>query len=192
MIKQLVSLVAIALAGLPASALAQAGNSSTGTVAVDGRVAPVCILGGPNPALIDLGVMIATSGTRAGRIAVLPSRSVSLPSSYCNFAGSQVTVTANALLAANATAPATGFARAVNYTATAAGWAAANAATTTAATANGSSASSSGNGGSHPLPKLADIGVTLSAFSAPGDALLVPGNYSGTVTVTLGPAAVVN
>lgn len=189
MIKQLVSLTAIALAALPASAMAQAGNSSTGTVAVDGRVAPVCILGGPIPALVDLGVMIATSGTRAGRIAVLPVRSVSLPASHCNFAGSRVTVTANALLAANATAPATGFARAVNYTATADGWAAASAAATTAATSNGSSASSSGNGGSHPLPKLADIGVTLSAFSVPGDALLVPGNYSGTVTVTLGPAA---
>ena len=190
MIKQLVSLTALALTALPASALAQAGNSSTGTVAVDGRVAPICILGGPNPALVDLGVMIATSGNRAGRIAVLPARSVSLPASHCNFAGSRVTVTANALLAANAAAPAAGFARAVNYTATAAGWAAANAATTTAATANGSSASSIGNGGSHPLPKLADIGVTLSAFSVPGDALLVPGNYSGTVTVTLGPAAV--
>ena len=189
---KLIALSALALAALPATASAQAGNADTGDVAVNGRVAPVCILGGPIPALVDLGVMIATSGTRAGRIAVLPSRSVSLPSSYCNFAGSQVTVTANALLAANATAPAAGFARAVNYTATAAGWAAANAATTTAATANGSSASSSGNGGSHPLPKLADIGVTLSAFSAPGDALLVPGNYSGTVTVTLGPAAVAN
>ena len=191
--KHLTGFVALALAALPASAMAQSATAAaTGTVAIDGRVAPICILGGPNPALVDLGVMIATSGTRAGRIATLPARSVTLPASHCNFAGSQVTVTANALLAANAAAPAPGSARAVNYTATATGWAAANAATTTAATANGSSASSSGTGGNHPLPKLADIGVTLSAFSVPGDALLVPGNYSGTVTVTLGPAAVAN
>lgn len=189
--KNLTGFVVLALAALPASAMAQSA-SATGTVAIDGRVAPICILGGPNPALIDLGVMIATSGTRAGRIDALPSRSVSLPTSHCNFAGSQVTVTANALLAANVAAPASGFARAVNYTATATGWAAANAVTTTAATASGSSASSSGTGGNHPLPKLADIGVTLSAFSVPGDALLIPGNYSGTVTVTLGPAAVAN
>lgn len=189
---KLLVLSALALAVFPAAAVAQAGNTDTGDVAVNGRVAPVCILGGPNPALIDLGVMIATSGTRAGRIAVLPARSVTLPASYCNFAGSQVTVTANALLAANATVPAAGFARAVNYTATAAGWAAGNAATTTAATSTGSSASSTGSGPSHPLPKIADIGVTLSSFSVPGDQLLVTGNYSGTVTVTLGPAAVAN
>lgn len=190
--KKLLVLSALALAVFPAAAMAQAGNTDTGDVAINGRVAPVCILGGPNPALVDLGVLIATSGIRAGRIAVLPAQSVTLPASYCNFAGSQVTVTANALLAANATVPAAGFARAVNYTATAAGWAAGNAATTTAATSNGSSASSTGSGPSHPLPKIADIGVTLSSFSVPGDQLLVTGNYSGTVTVTLGPAAVAN
>ncbi|HVR89804.1 MAG TPA: hypothetical protein VHG29_01765 [Novosphingobium sp.] len=190
--KKLLGLSALVLVVFPAAAMAQANPSNTGNVAVNGRVAPVCILGGPNPALVDLGVMIAITGTRAGRIAVLPAQSVSLPASFCNFAGSQVTVTANALLAANAGAPPAGFARAVNYTATAAGWAAGNAATTTAATANGSSASSTGSGPSHPLPKLADIGVTLSSFSVPGDNLLVTGNYSGTVTVTLGPAAVAN
>ena len=190
--KQLIGLFALVAAVIPAAAMAQASPPSTGNVAVNGRVAPVCILGGPNPALVNLGTMVATSGVRAGRIAVLPAQSVTLPASYCNFAGSQVTVTANALLAANAGAPPAGYARAVNYTATAANWAAGNAATTTAATASGSSASSTGNGPSHPLPKIADIGVTLSSFSVPGDSLLVTGNYSGTVTVTLGPAAVAN
>ena len=184
----LTALAALALVALPASAMAQSGN--TGTVAVDGRVAPVCILGGPNPALVDLGTMVATSGTRTGRIAVLPSQSVTLPASFCNFAGSKVTVTASALLAANATAPQAGFARAVNYTATVVGWAAGTAATTTAATASGSSMSSSGSGVNQPLPKIADIGVTLSSFSVPGDQLLITGIYNGSVTVTLGPAAV--
>ena len=190
--KQVIGLLAALAAVVPAAAMAQASNTSRGDVVVNGRVAPICILGGPNPALVDLGTMVATSGTRAGRIAVLPSQTVTLPASFCNFAGSQVTVSANAIVAANATAPATGFARAVNYTATAAGWAAGNAATTTAATANGSLATSSGSGTNQPLPKLGDIGVTLSSFTVPGDSLLVTGNYSGSVTVTLGPAAVAN
>lgn len=190
--KQLIGLFAFVAAVVPAAAMAQASPSSTGNVAVNGRVAPLCILGGPNPALVDLGVMIATSGTRAGRIAVLPSQAVSLPASFCNFAGSQVTVTANALLAANAAAPPTGYARAVNYTAAAANWAAGAASTTTAASASGSSPASTGNGASQPLPRIADIGLTLSSFSVPSDNLLVTGNYSGSVTITLGPAAVAN
>ena len=40
-----------------------------------------------------------------------------------------------------------------------------------------------------PLPKISDIGLTLSGFTAPGDAILVAGSYSGTIVVTLGPAA---
>lgn len=190
--KQLIGLFAFAAVALPTAAMAQASPSDKGNVAVNGRVAPVCLLGGPNPALVDLGVLVATSGIRTGRIAVLPAQTVSLPASYCNFAGSQVTVTANALLAGNAGAPPAGYARAVNYTASAANWAAGTASTTTAATAAGTSASSTGSGASQPLPRIADIGLTLSSFSVPSDNLLVTGNYSGSVTITLGPAAVAN
>lgn len=188
--RQLTGLVAIALAGLPASALAQ--STATGTVAIDGRVAPLCILGDPSPATVNLGQMAATSGTRTGRIAVLPAQTVTLPASFCNFAGSRVTVTATALTSSDASSPPAGFARAVNYTATATGWAAGNAVATSQALANGTSPSTTGTGATQPLPKLADIGVTLSNFTVPGDLLMVAGNYSGLVVVTLGPAAVAN
>lgn len=184
--KQLTGLIAMLVAGIPATAYAQ---TDTGQVGIDGRVAPICILGDPSPAVVDLGILAATSGPRIGKIAVLPSRTVNLPASFCNFAGSVVTIRAGALLAADASSPQPGFARAVNYTATAAGWASGNAAVTTSALRDGTSPSAAGTGATQPLPKIADIGVTLSSFTAPGDLILVAGNYSGVVTVTLGPAA---
>lgn len=181
-------LVLIAIAALPSAALAQ--STETGTVAVEGSVRPVCILGDPNPALVDLGQLSSSSAARTGRIAVIPARTVTLPASYCNFAGSVVTVNATALIAADTATPPAGFARVVNYTATASGWASANSAATTAALRDGSSASASGIGATQPLPRIADIALNLSSFTVPGDEILVSGNYSGTVIVTLGPAAV--
>lgn len=183
-------LVALAAAALPAAAMAQ--STETGTVAVEGSVRPVCILGDPNPALVNLGQLSASSGPRTGRIAVIPSQTVILPASYCNFAGSVVTVSATALTSSDTSAPQPGFARAVNYTATATGWASGASAATTAALRDGSSATANGAGATQPLPRIADISLTLSAFTAPGDLILVAGNYSGTVVVTLGPAAVMN
>ena len=193
---------ALVLAALPASALAQTADTGTatgtntgtttgtdtGNVAIRGRVAPVCILGAPSQTTIDLGQLAASSGSRAGRIATLAQQSVTLPGSFCNFAGSTLTVAASALVSADATTPAGGFARVVNYTATASNWAPINASTTTSATASGASQSSSGTGTTQPTPKLADVGVTLSAFAVPGDAMLISGTYSGSVTITLGPA----
>ncbi len=82
--KHLTGLVAFTLAALPASALAQA-TSDSGMVSIDGRVAPMCILGDPNPATVNLGQMANTSGPRVGRIAVLPTQTVALPASFCNF-----------------------------------------------------------------------------------------------------------
>lgn len=188
--KRIFGLVAIAVAALPATAMAQ--STQTGTVAVDGQVAPVCILGNPNPALVDLGQLSAGSGPRTGRIAVLPSHTVILPASYCNFAGSVVTVSATALTSSDTTAPQPGFARAVNYTATATGWATGGSSATSAALRDGTSATASGTGATQPLPRIADISLTLSSFTAPGDLILVAGNYSGTVVVTLGPAAILS
>lgn len=181
-------LVLIAVAALPSAALAQAAQN--GTVAVEGSVRPVCILGDPNPAMVNLGQLSASSGTRTGRIAVIPAQTVTLPASYCNFAGSVVTVNATALTASDTASPPAGFARAVNYTASASGWSSANSAATTAALRDGSSATASGTGATQPLPRIADIALNLSSFTAPGDLILVAGNYSGTVIVTLGPAAV--
>lgn len=186
--KQIVSLTALALALVPASALAQ--SAATGTVGVDGRVAPVCILGDPNPATVNLGQLSAASGPRTGRVATIANRTVLLPASFCNFAGSVVTVRATALIVNDPAAPPAGFTRAVNYTASASNWASGSSVTTTSALRDGSNATSTGTGTTQPLPKMADITLTLSNFTTPGDGFLVAGNYSGTVVITLGPAAV--
>ena len=125
-------LAMIVLAALPAPAIAQ--TTQTATVGVEGSVRPVCILGNPTPALVNLGQLSASSGARTGKIAVIPSQTVILPASYCNFAGSVVTVRATALTSSDPTAPQTGFARAVNFTATASGWASGGSAASTAGT----------------------------------------------------------
>ena len=179
---------ALVLAALTTPALAQTADTGTGNVALNGRVAPVCILGAPSQTTIDLGQLAASSGARAGRIATIAPQGVTLPGSFCNFAGSTVTVAASALVSADATTPPGGFARAVNYTATASNWAAGNASATTAALANGAAQPSSGTSATQATPRLADIAVALSAFAVPGDAILISGTYSGSVTITLGPA----
>lgn len=186
---KVIGTILAALALAPAPAQAQAADTATGNVGVAGQVARLCILGTPSSAVVNLGTLANTSGARVGRIATFSDQSVTMPGSFCNFAGSQVTVQAAALLSADATTPPTGFARAVNYTASAGNWATNSAAATTAALANGSNPNATGTGSTQPQPKLADIAVTLSGFTAPGDAILVAGSYSGTVTVTLGPAA---
>jgi hypothetical protein len=186
--KTLICTSILTFAALPAAAWAQVGD--TGTVAIDGRVAPLCILGDPAPAQVDLGLIAATAGTRAGRIAVLPPRAVTLPASFCNFAGSVVRIDASALLATDSSSPQPGFARAVNFTAAATGWASGSALAATAALGNGTAPTGSGTSTIQPLPQIADIAVTLSDFTVPGDHLLVAGTYQGLVVVTLGAAAV--
>jgi hypothetical protein len=183
-------LFAIAMVALPTAAMAQ--STETGTVAVEGSVRPVCILGNPNPALVNLGQLSAASGPRTGRIAVIPSQTVILPASYCNFAGSVVTVNATALTSSDTTSPQAGFGRAVNFTAAASGWSSGSSIATTSALRDGSGATASGIGAVQPLPKVADITLTLSNFTAPSDPILVAGNYSGTIVVTLGPSVVVS
>jgi hypothetical protein len=186
--KRKLGLALIALMALPSAAIAQ--STETGTVAVEGQVRPVCILGNPDPTLVDLGQLSASSGPRTGKIAVIPARTVTLPASYCNFAGSVVTVSTTALTSSDTTTPQPGFVRAVNFTATASGWASGSSAATSAALRDGTSPTASGAGATQPLPKVADITLVLSSFTAPGDLILVAGNYSGTVVVTLGPAAI--
>lgn len=175
---------------LAVPALAQATDSDSGDVRVTGRVAPLCVLGEPSRATVDLGQMAATSGSRVGRIAVLPAQDVTLPASFCNFAGSALTVTTSALVSDTAGTPPAGFARAVNYTATGSGWVGSSTAATSSAGSDGSNPVATGTGATQPLPKLADIQVQLTTFTVPSDALLLADTYNGLVTVTLGPAAV--
>lgn len=184
---KLICISILVLGAFPASAEAQGDDA--GNTAIDGRVAPLCILGAPIPAQVDLGTMAATSGTRAGRIAPLPAQVVTLPASFCNFAGSVVRIDASALLSADATTPQPGFARAVNYTAMATGWASGSALATTAALDDGAAPAGNGTSAIQPLPRIANIDVTLSGFTVPGDRILVAGTYRGLVVVTLGAAA---
>jgi len=168
---------------------AQVDDTDTADVAVVGNVAPLCVLGPPDPATVDLGQMVATSGTRIGRIAALSNQIVNLPGSFCNFAGSAIDVSVTALVANDASTLQPGFARAVNYTASVDNWAATAASSTSEAGADGSNPTAAGTGATQPLPRIADLTVTLSGFTVPSDALLIAGSYQGAVVVTLGPAA---
>ena len=185
--KRAVTLFVLCLCLVPAAAFAQ--SAATGTVGIDARVTPVCILGDPNPALVNLGQLTASAGPRTGKIAIIPPRTIALPASFCNFAGSVVRIDTSALVAADGALPQAGFARAVNFTAAASNWASRASTATTSALRDGTAPAASGTGAAQPLPQIADITVTLSNFTTPGDQFLVAGNYSGTVVVTLGPAA---
>ena len=139
--KHLAALIALPLAALavPAYAVEEspASNNDSATVNVTGNVANLCILGDPSLPNVDVGQMVNTSGAQVGKIATIGNQVVNLPNSFCNFAGTQVGVTTSALLGPAGTPPAS-FSRAVNYTATASGWAAANAAATSGAAFDGS------------------------------------------------------
>jgi hypothetical protein len=169
------------------TAVAQTTDTATGDVTVGGNVARLCVLGQPSPPSIDVGQMAETSGTRVGRIRTIGTQSVILPGSFCNFAGSAVSVAATALVVNDTLSVQPGFARAVNFTASASNWAATPTDATTTATAGGGTPTATGTGASQPLPKIADVRLDLTSFTAPSDALLVAGTYSGLVVVTLGP-----
>lgn len=172
-----------------APVLAHAADSDQKTVGVVGNVAKLCVLGEPSPASVDLGQMVATSGARVGKITTIADQDVSLPGSFCNYAGTQLTVQASALVAADASPVQPGFARAVNFTAAVSNWTGTPASVTTAATAGGATPSATGVGSTQTAPKLANLDLALSAFTVPSDALLVAGGYTGSVTITLGPSA---
>ena len=180
--------LATLMIALPAG-MASAQGPLQGTVSIDGTVAGRCVLGSPSQAAVPLGVLIDTAGPRAGRLRPIAATTINFPGSWCNFANTRISVSANAILAADATAPSAGFARAVNFTSTVTNWAASNAAVTTAASAAGGTAAATGNGGTNPAPKLADLTMTLNNFAVPSDLLLVTGNYAGAVTITLGSAS---
>lgn len=183
-------LVASAFLAVGVVPAAKAQDSDTATVTVTGDVAKLCVLGTPSNAVIDLGPMAETSGARVGKRATIANKSVTLPGSFCNFANSVVTINATALTADDATAAQPGFARAMNFIATASNWASTNAVATTTADRQGAGAAAMGTGSVQGLPKLADITLTLSGYDVPGDLLLVAGGYTGSVTVTLAPEAV--
>lgn len=181
-------LLVAALAAAPAAVANAQSSADQEQVGVEGFVASLCVLGPPSRTSIDLGQLAAMSGARVGRIAPLASQHVTLPGSFCNFAGTALTVSADALVASDAAPVQPGFARAVNYISTIGNWAVVPATVATGASAGGTSPSAEAAGGTQPSPKIADLDLQLSGFSVPSDLLLVAGAYSGSVTITLGPA----
>jgi hypothetical protein len=183
------ALAAVLACLCPVPLLAQTqGDSDTGEVQVIGSVAPVCVLGEPSERVIDLGTLIDTSGPRIGRMAALAPRQVTMQGSFCNYANTMVTIEASAMTEQTGAAINTGFSRAVNYRVEVSPWAAIEADLLTAAGADGSGAAGIATSATQPLPQVSDLTMQLSDFAAPADALLVAGEYSGLITVTLGPA----
>lgn len=180
--------LAVAVLMSASAGTAGAQTARDGHVGVNANVDGVCRLGPPSRPSVDLGEMAARSGARVGRLAGLLEVSVTLPDSYCNFGGTQVTIRASALVQLESSEVPEGFARAVNFTSTVSNWATTPPLITTAASADGASAAAEGSGGIEPAAKITDLILALSGFSVPSDARLVPGNYRGQVTITLGPA----
>lgn len=181
---------AAALCILPTSLAAQeAGDSDEGEVQVIGSVAPICVLGEPSESVIDLGTLIELSGPRIGRTAALAPREVTMPGSFCNYANTMISIEASAMTEQTGAPLNTGFSRAVNYRVVVSPWAAAEADLVTTAASDGSGPPGNANSATQPLPQISDLTMELSEFAAPSDALLLAGEYSGLITVTLGPAS---
>ena len=154
---------------------------------INGSVTQLCVLGAPNPGSISLGQMATTSGTRTGKLSAIADQSVQLPATFCNYAGTQISIAATALVEQDTTVPPAGFAKAVNFTANVTGWTSSAASVTTAASADGSNPTTNGTGPQQNAPESANLTLTLTNFTAPGDGILVAGTYNGLVTITLGP-----
>jgi hypothetical protein len=153
-------------------ALAQSAPVN-GQVDITGEVAGRCMFTLPNKT-ISLGEL-SLSSTGKLDVSKVNGRSETL-TGWCNNTAASMTVTTTQLT--NATAAPAGFDNRVDYTATAT--TGAIGADDTSLTAGAGSASTVGlfNG---------TITVVLSAASSPNNGLMVAGNYTGNVVVTLTP-----
>lgn len=166
-----IALAAMAATVVTGPALAQ---SATGTVTVDGFVAPKCQFTIPSGS-INIPEMSGPDGkldpaTVNGQNATLAG--------WCNGTASVMYVNATALQ--NIGTPGPNYDNRVDFTAT--------------ALANSVSANDTslvpGPGSEENVGLfVGDVVVTLSNSSSPGNKLLLSGPYSGTVTVTLAPSA---
>lgn len=155
-------------------ALAQ---TSTGTVSIDGSVAPRCLFTTANET-ISVGELTTQAGANAGRLdpGKLDGQSRTLVG-WCNGTASSMKVEARPVVNTTVpTAPPPGFDRVVNYTAT--------------AVANSQDAADDSlvaGAGAAAIVGLftGDVVITLSGSSSPGGGLLVAGTYQGETVVTL-------
>jgi hypothetical protein len=150
-----------------------AAQTATGTVDINGSVAGRCMFTLPSKT-ISLGeISISSTGKLDpskvnGRFETLEG--------WCNGTAASMTVTSTELT--NVAAAAAGFDKRVDYTATA---------VTGAASANDSSLTAGAGAPSAVNMFNGVITVTLSAASSPTSGLMVAGNYTGNVVVTLTP-----
>lgn len=170
----------IAFTSLAVLAAPAAAQDATGTVAIDGSVAGRCLFTIPNET-ISLGEMsLPGSDASAGRLdtATVNGRNATL-NGWCNSAAAGMTVESFPLL--NTAAGATGFTNRVDYTATA-----------SANGTDGTDTTLTAGGGTQVSVGMftGDILVTLSDASAPSNGILVAGDYTGRVEVTLTPTFV--
>lgn len=163
------------LALLASPALAATGEA-TGTVDVTGSVAGRCMFT-VDSKTIDLGeISLAADGKLDP--SKVNERSETL-TGWCNNTAATISVLATELT--NTTAAPTGFDNRVNYTATAKAG---------DIEAQDDTLDPSAGAASSLGLFAGDITVTLSGASSPNNALMVAGDYSGNVVVTLTPTVV--
>ncbi|MFM5947771.1 MAG: hypothetical protein ACKOPM_00870 [Novosphingobium sp.] len=153
-------------------ALAQSAPVN-GQVDITGEVAGRCMFTLPNKT-ISLGEL-SLSSTGKLDVSKVNGRSETL-TGWCNNTAASMTVTTTQLT--NATAAPAGFDNRVDYTATA---------TTGAVSANDTSLTAGVGSPSTVGLFNGTINVVLSAASSPNNGLMVAGNYTGNVVVTLTP-----
>ena len=185
MTKRLILAAALALS-LPGTAFAQSAATSTRTIGVSGNAvvgaAPaMCFGGSPSgTGSYDLGVLIDTATGRLRPDLSAPPQL--LVGSFCT-GRSTITVEASPLAAQNsALTPPSGFARSVDYVATASGWTPVPARFATAAAANAAATQT------RATAFTGDISVAISGFATRGGDMLrlvADDTYRGLVTVTL-------
>jgi hypothetical protein len=160
---------------IPAALLASPAlaQNASGSVEVDGTVAGRCLFGLPN-ATISLGEISVLSTGRLDTSRV-NGRSATL-NGWCNNTAATMTVTTTQLT--TPTSAPSGFDNRVDYTGT-------------AVVSSGSASDSSLTAGAGTAANVGrfngDIVVTLSAAASPTGGLMVAGNYTGNVLVTLTP-----
>lgn len=163
-------------------AFAQASNTASQNFSVVGTVPALCSIGTPDNSggIFNMGVLVDTTTGLLRTDLTAPDKKLS--GAFCS-ARSTIVVNATPMQAQSFTGtPPSGFASAVNYTATASGW------TTTAASFQTASASNPAATQTRASAFTGDITVGVSSFATAGGATLRPvadNQYLGQVTVTL-------
>lgn len=184
-LRQSAVLATLAIVSMAPAAPAFAQSASdTKDFSVIGNVPSICVGGAVSEAggVFDLGVLVDTStGFLRTDLAAPPQL---LSGGFCS-SRSSISVEATPILAETFTAAApTGFARSVDFTATASGWTATPASFSTAAASNPAAVQQ------RDTAFTGDITVGIGNFSTTGGGtlrLVADTSYRGTVTVTLTP-----